>query len=242
MLGGLPRSGITLLSSILNQNPIIYVTTSSPFVEILWRTFNVWEEDTDVGTHNIQESRTPFLRKLPYAYYSELTDKPIIIDKRRQWQGVTNIELYEKSFGVLPKIICPVRSCEDIVASYVNIYKKNNIEFDYDKELTGNRFEICYNQLKDAFNSGYRDCFLLVEYNDLVEKTEAVLEQIYKFIDIPLYEHNLDYVFTTEPEANHGINGLHDIRHVIEKSTTNSCRVLGDEQFSKFQDWNFWRK
>jgi len=35
MLAGLPRSGTTLLGAILNQNPKVYVTTTSPFVEIL---------------------------------------------------------------------------------------------------------------------------------------------------------------------------------------------------------------
>jgi sulfotransferase len=36
-LAGLPRTGNTLLSSILNQNPTIYSSPLSPVSEMLWR-------------------------------------------------------------------------------------------------------------------------------------------------------------------------------------------------------------
>ena len=34
-MGGLPRTGITLLSALLNQNPDIYVGTTSPILGFL---------------------------------------------------------------------------------------------------------------------------------------------------------------------------------------------------------------
>jgi len=242
LLGGLPRSGTTLLSALLNQNPDIYVTTTSPFVEILWRNHLVWKEENTVGTHNIQEAKIPFLRKLTDAYYSELTDKPIIIDKRRHWQSITNIEVYKKVFGNLPKIICPVRSVDEIIASYIKMYKKNKLEFEYDTEMYDGKFELPYRQLKDCFESGYKDCFLLVEYDDLVDDTANTLGRIYKFMELPEYGHNLNYVYSSEPEANYGINGLHDIRNTIGKSSNDSRKILTKEQFNKFHTWNFWRQ
>jgi len=242
LLGGLPRSGTTLLSALLNQNPDIYVTTTSPFVEILWRNHSVWKDENTVGTHNIQEAKIPFLRKLTDAYYSELTDKPIIIDKRRHWQSITNIEVYKKVFGNLPKIICPVRSVDEIIASYIKMYKKNKLEFEYDTEMYDGKFELPYRQLKDCFESGYKDCFLLVEYDDLVDDTANTLGRIYKFMELPEYGHNLNYVYSSEPEANYGINGLHDIRNTIGKSSNDSRKILTKEQFNKFHTWNFWRQ
>ena len=240
LLSGLPRSGTTLLSALLNQNPDIYVTTTSPFIEILWRNHLIWEEENTVGTQNIQEAKIPFLRKLTDAYYSELTDKPIIIDKRRHWQSVTNIELYEKVYGELPKIICPVRSVDEIIASYIKIYKKNKLEFGYEEDWEG-KFELAYRQLKDCFESGYKDYLLLIEYDDLIDDTANTLGRIYKFMELPEYGHNLNYVFSSEPEANYGINGLHDISHTIGKTGTESRKILTKEQFNKYHTWNFWR-
>ena len=43
-LCGLPRSGSTWLGAILHQNPECYVTVQSPFVELLWRNYSLWED------------------------------------------------------------------------------------------------------------------------------------------------------------------------------------------------------
>tara|TARA_R100001086_G_scaffold248490_1_gene185600 strand:- start:550 stop:1326 length:777 start_codon:yes stop_codon:yes gene_type:complete len=253
LLSGLPRSGITLLSALLNQNPDVYVTTTSPFVEILWRNYSVWKDDTSTETPNIKAAKNPFLRKLTESYYSELTSKPIIIDKRRSWQSVENIEVYQDVFGKLPKIICPVRSVDEIVASYYRVYKSNGFEFDYEKEILGSKigtinntmiveFEHSHEQLKNSFNSKYRDCFLFVEYEDLVSDTANTLSRIYKFMELPEYGHNLNYVFSSELESDYGVNGLHDIRHTISNSSIDSGEVLTKEQFDNFQQWDFWRQ
>ena len=43
-LAGLPRSGSTVLASILNQNPEVYVTPTSPMLDLLVKNQdNFWE-------------------------------------------------------------------------------------------------------------------------------------------------------------------------------------------------------
>ena len=129
VFAGLPRSGITLLASMLNKDKDIYVTTSSPFVELLWRNYSIWSEDSyasELDTDNMRKLKIPFLQGLTELYYSQLTSKPVIIDKQRRWQDIINIEMYRDIFGVLPKIICPIRRVVDIVASWKFLYKKIN--------------------------------------------------------------------------------------------------------------------
>ena len=118
LLAGLPRSGSTLLGTLLNQNPNIYVPHTSSFVE-------------DFMGNKMQQIKIPFLKKLFQSYFSELTDKPIVIDKRRSWQTIENIKMYKEIFGKKPKIICTVRNLEEIIASYKSfIFKiiKNGIQ------------------------------------------------------------------------------------------------------------------
>ena len=83
-LAGLPRSGSTWLSAILNQNPNIFVTPISPWVELLWRHYSMWDEyphEELFSNDRIKKSRSSYLEKITKVFYEELTDKPIVIDR-----------------------------------------------------------------------------------------------------------------------------------------------------------------
>ena len=239
---GLPRSGITLLASMLCKDKNIYVTTTSPFVEILWRNYSVWDDPDysgDFGTENMQKAKLPFLRALAESYYAQLTDKPIVIDKRRQWQSVNNMEMYREIYGVLPKIICPVRSVTEIITSYKVLYEANGKEWNYE-DLKSNVFEESYYALVEGYKK-YPECFLLVEYDDLVDNPHATLERVYEFIDAKMPKQNFNLVETSEAEGNHGLTGLHTLRSRLSKDTAIPQEVLTKEEFEKFSSWNFWR-
>ena len=62
VFAGLPRSGITLLASMINKDKDIYVTTTSPFVELLWRNYSLWSGDDYAGeldTDNMRKLKIP---------------------------------------------------------------------------------------------------------------------------------------------------------------------------------------
>ena len=243
LLGGLPRSGITVLSSLLNQNPNLYVTTTSPFIEILWRNYSIWDDSNyegELGTDKMQNLKIPFLENITKSFYSELTKVENVIDKRRQWQGITNIEMYKEIYGELPKIICPVRSIDEIIVSYMKIFESNGIEWDYDKLMKSNRFETSYNQLKETFESEYAECLHLVEYNDLVDNSQETLDGIYNFLGLPSYNHSFN-TKATEKESDHGLVGLHTLRPLLGRNTTKSKSYLTDVQIDKYKKQIFWR-
>ncbi len=241
VFAGLPRSGITLLASMLNKDKDIYVTTSSPFVELLWRNYSIWSEKTYAGeldTDNIRQAKIPFLRGLTELYYSQLTSKPVVIDKRRSWQNITNIEMYRDVFGVLPKIICPVRRVVDIITSWKVLYEKNNKQWDYE-DLKSNIFETGYYDLKEGY-AKYPECFLLVDYDNLVDDPCEVMNQVYNFIGKEQPEQNFEVIESTESEGNHGLTGLHTLRKELVRSGDNAEDILTEDEFIKFSDWDFW--
>ena len=244
LLGGLPRSGITVLSAVLNQNPSLYVTTTSPFIELLWRNYSMWGDsayDSELGTDKMQNIKIPFLNKVTDSFYSELTKANNIIDKRRQWQGITNIEMYKEVYGGLPKIICPVRDIAEIIVSYMKIFESNGIEWDYDSLMKGgNRFETSYDQLKETFESEYAECLYLVEYNDLVDNPQKTLDGIYKFLGLDSFKHSLN-IKAAENEADHKLTGLHILRSVLGKEVTKSSDYLTDTQINTYNQQIFWR-
>tara|TARA_Y100000310_G_C20421019_1_gene686692 strand:- start:59 stop:649 length:591 start_codon:yes stop_codon:yes gene_type:complete len=192
----------------------------------------------------LKEVKIPYLQKLTESYFDQLTDKPVVIDHRRGWQGIANIEMYSEVFGELPKIICLVRNVEEIIASYKEIFRKNKKGWEYNRDMSGNVFELNYNQLKETYNSKYRDCLLFVEYNNLVDDTEFELERIYDFIGEDIYRHNTNSVKELRAyksvDSAYGLAGLHKIKRGVVRSKTNAQKILTTDEFSKFKEFTFW--
>lgn len=247
ILAGLPRSGTTVLGALLNQNPKIYTTTSSTFVEFLWRNYSMWDstnynEIDGLDTDKMQNLKTPFLKNIGNIFFNELTDKKIVIDKRRSWHYVNNIKMYKDIYGVEPKIICTVRDVAEIVASYMRIFKNNDERFIHGESLKrGQIFEVPFNNLKETFLSEYAHCLHLVEYEDLVNKPQETLNKIYKFLDMPSFEHTFTNIKTIEEEGDHAWKNLHKIRPTLSKKERNINEYLTDYEVNQYNKRIFWK-
>lgn len=246
-LSGLPRSGSTWLGAILNQNPDCYVTGQSPFVELLWRNYSLWKDSNwkqDFIADNLECNMVSYLRGITELYYRQLTDCGVVIDNRRHWQSITNIMMHEDIFGSLPKIICPVRRIEDIVASFLKLYRNNNKEFNLDVHLNGNVFLGIHSMLEATYNSHYRDCLHLVDYENLVSNTDYELERIYSFIDMPNYKHDYECIKQNNSlrkvDSEYGLVGMHEIKSGVQKSNTVAEIELNKEQLIQYRELNFW--
>lgn len=245
-LSGLPRSGSTWLGAILSQNPRFYVTNpQSPFVELLWRNYSLWDEPNwKADFLELQDIKIPYLRKVANAYFKEFTDSPVILDVRRHWNSIKNIEMYADVFGELPKIICPVRNVEEIVASFINLFKRNGRSWGKDS-ISGNLFDTPYKLLLESYNSKYRDCLLFVGYEDLIKDTYSLLDRIYEFIGEPLYNHDLNSIRAHEPcirsDKEYNLSGLHLVSSGVVESVTDARDCLSDKQFELLKELNFWK-
>lgn len=186
-----------------------------------------------------------YLKGITELYYRQLTDCNFVIDNRRQWQSIGNIRMYADIFGELPKIICPVRNVEEIVASFSNLFKENNREFCPESNLEGNVFSDSYYQLKSTFDSMYRDCLHIIDYDDLVADTDFEVEKIYKFLNIPSYKCNYETIkgnpLSKDVDTEYNLVGMHDIKSGVRKSETNPEEVLSEDQLKQFKELTFWK-
>ena len=245
---GLPRSGSTWLGAILNQNPDCYVTVQSPFVELLWRNYSLWEDPNwkqDFIGDDVESKKIAYLKGITELYYRQLTDCNLVIDNRRQWQSTGNIRMYVDIFGELPKIICPVRNVEEIVASFSNLFKENSREFRPESNLEGNVFSDTYYQLKDTYGSMYRDCLHIVDYDDLVGNTDLEVEKIYEFLNVQPYKSDYESIqgnpLFVDIDWSYDLIGMHNIKSGVHKSGTNPEEVLSKEQLNNFKELTFWK-
>ncbi len=215
-LSGLPRTGSTLLTSILSQNPDIHTEGNSALCQLMWDT-QVSCEQTEQML-NKPDFKDKLMSKLPDMFYEDATG--FIVDKCRSWTLPANLDLIHKYITKTPKIIVMTRPVIEIVKSLVFIRQMNGWDNPEEGLLDEGTEPIMrsldgVNYAKEI-NTGQ---FLFVEYQDLLDKTDNTLNTIYEFCGWNKFKHNLKDIKNLTPEKDEAINllGLHDIRPSISK-------------------------
>ena len=126
-ISGLPRSGSTLLSSILNQNPRFYSGPSSPVVPVMLSLENNFSNnELFVGYPKPEQAQKIISSVLPQFYSDRF--EPVIFDKNRSW--TIRMEYITGYFDIEPKVICPVRDTAEILTSFISMIRRNPFEID----------------------------------------------------------------------------------------------------------------
>ena len=116
---GLPRSGITLLGSILNQNPKINATANSVLPEIMFRMHGIKSQDIAYNNFPDEASLDNVLKGLFDSYYQDWDGDYII--ERGAWITPFNFLLLEQYFQHDIKIVVLVRDVLDVIKSYLHL-------------------------------------------------------------------------------------------------------------------------
>lgn len=218
LLSGLPRTGSTLLTSLLMQNPSIYGEGASALCQLMWDMKCSCERTTSLLANKKTHTQHEIISSLPYLYYKHV-DQPIIVEKGRSWVHPTNLDMWNTYVNKNQKVIVMVRPAEDIVKSLVSLRKKNNWRGDlYSDLLRPNSEPICIAAEAIAYSRFIpSDKFLYVDYRDLVAEPLEVLDLIYDFLDLQPYNHNINNIqqFNHEDDSVHGLLGMHDVRPQI---------------------------
>ena len=228
-LVALPRSGNTLFASIINQNPNIVCTANSITLEIMKDLFLLKETDVFLNYPD-HRSLDNVLDSVYDNYYKDWPQEYII--DRGPVLAKGNFELIKKHFKRPFKCIVLLRDLMDVLASFMKWYTENpdafpnrfNLKNDDEKLSSfmskegGIAKEL--EAIKNAYN--YPEICHFVKYDDLVAKPQEEIQKIYKFLEIPFFEHQ----FKDLKQIN--INGMgyddrivgqdmHTIRSVIRK-------------------------
>jgi sulfotransferase len=223
-----PRSGNTLLSSILNQNPEIACTGNSITLEIMKDLFLLKQKDVFKNFPD-HKSLDNVLSSVYGNYYKDWPQR-IIID-RGPVMTKGNLMLMQKYFKHSYKCIVLLRDVIDVLASYIKWYTENPDAFpnkfgsnDEEKltRLMSDEGSIA-KELKAIQNSyNYKHLCCYIKYDNLVTNPELEIKKIYELIDEPYYPHK----FENLQQLN--INGIgyddtelgkdmHTIRSTIQK-------------------------
>jgi len=219
-LSGLPRTGSTLLSAILSQNPEIHAEGNSAVCQIMWDVQQSCRNGASqqLEANNRQSTQDDLLRAIPAIYYKD-TKAIHIVDKCRSWTLPANMDMLKRYVRDDPKVIVLTRPIDEIVRSFVELRKANNWQGDLESDLLIPDSEPIMRSLNGVKwaqenNSGE---FLFIEYSDLVADTAEVVASIYEFSGIEPFNHNFSYIENKYPENDlvYGLKGMHEIRSVV---------------------------
>ena len=264
-MAGLPRSGSSVLSAILNQNPKFYSGPSSPVLSTMFSVENHLLNDELYRGYPKPEQAKQIISSIPFQFYGD-REEEVIIDKNRAWTArVPYIEGYIRQQA---KIICPVRDIDEILTSMIMMIRRNpyqegqgRINF-IDEQLVklniplndDNRCQYIagaqgilgqsLNAIVEGFNQGFGDRIHFVEYRDLVNKPEETLQNLYDFLGEEYYEHTFDDLQNQSREEDlrtYGLADMHEVHKELKSTAPNPKDILSLETLDKCKGMDIWR-
>jgi len=236
-LSSLPRSGSTLLTSLLNQRPDVYASPTSNLCETVGAAVMSWEQNsTTQAQGGTQEDLMRIVKGIMSNRYD--TDK-MVFDKGRAWPAPQIINTMSMIQDV--KIVATVRPIAECLASFAKIMKVPKEDMKIFCE--GNMLPQLLFQAYEALKAGYEafpDKFLLIEYDDLVADPQRELNRVADFVGLDVFKHNDTVADSDEDDKVWGIKDLHKVRPKIAKQKYNAKRLLGASLWNHYQGGEFW--
>ena len=259
-MAGLPRSGSTLLKSILNQNPELYAEPVSPVMELMYWNDHYFTDSEQYLGYPKPKSAYKVISSIIDDYYFDV-EKPYIIDHCRAWSN--NIERIKTYITPNPKIICPVRNVTEILTSFITMIRRNSDQVSFvdqhliEKGLPINDDNRChYLMSKDgiveqalwaqsqAFIRGDDKKYLhMVEYDDLIERPDETLRKIYEFLGIDYYQHTFNKIENQHREIDDQwyLKDMHHVRGNLEKQSKKPKDILSQEVLNTYNNLEYWK-
>lgn len=252
-ISGLPRSGSTLLSAILRQNPRFHAGMTSPVGPLFNACLNAMGAENEFAVFFNDDQKRAILKGVFDNYYDHVETNEICFDTNRMWTSrmAAVRQLYPDA-----KMICCVRNPAWVFDSVERLIRKNAFDvsrmFNNPQErstiftradalLHPNRMiGFAWSALKEAYYSADSDMMLLVDYDLLASRPGEVLPLIYQFIGEEPFDHDFENV---EYEAEDFdmlmlAKDLHTVKGKVELKPRQT--ILPPDLFKRFQDLIFW--
>ena len=253
-ISGLPRSGSTLLSAILRQNPKFHAGMSSPVSGLFQRLLAGMSAPGGFSVMISETQREDILRGIFDIYYKDIHPAKTVFDTGRMWCGKMGA-LARLHPGA--KVIVCVRELAWIMDSFERILGRNPLivsrMFKPSEAMTvhsrvnalasGNgTVGFAWNAVQEALHGDHAGRLIVVDYEALARDPKRAMEFIYRHLDMPVFEHdfgNVAFEAGEEFDAQLGVPGLHTVARKVEFSQRPT--ILPPDLFERFSGRNFWR-
>jgi sulfotransferase len=250
-ISGLPRSGSTLLSGILKQNPEFYADIASPVEALTGSAIDI-VTGAESNLTVTEDQRKNLMYGIFDGYYKHI-NKPVIFDSSRDWTKKTN---FLKALFPYTKILCPVRDIVSILNSFEVISSKNPFHTKTLTEHKDNVFARCDGMMNKnggviaepwiCLQEGFAinpEMIYFIEYENLCKEPEKTMRGVYEFLEKPYYSHDFENVEYSNENFDKACNlkDLHTVKRRVEYKPPKN--ILPPEIVKKYKEMNmeFWR-
>ena len=257
-LAGLPRTGSTVLGTLLSQHPDLHPTRTSVVRDQLngVKKFSLGESPY----YDVKDPESPcwaMMRGMLYGAYEHVTEE-VVVEKDRGWAMDT--ELIQTLTRERARVLSPVRPIPEIIASFILISRKIGKQSKIEDELRLAGRESSPFSLSriiwekyiyanwSVFKAGYEtnpECFLLMEYEDIVNNPKKTMDLITAYLDISPWSPTTTGLKNPNPENDrvYGMPGLHDVKTELKRTSPPAWEVLGEEcyDFWASKKLEFWK-
>lgn len=250
-LSGLPRTGSTVLESLLNQNPEVYVTPTSPLLHLLNKNQEEFEKCPEVIANYNFDMLTNMSRGMIEGAWQHRPES-IIIDKHRGWGK--NMPSTTIVFGKEIKMVATIRDIPSIMASWLTLIRNQPDNFIKDKVVAKGFEPTEENMMAEMWFGHVLDCvesvvmarktaanrMLEIEYDDFINDPLGQVKKIEGFLELPSHDYDVNNI-TNDDKLNNdieafGFRDLHKVRTKVEKIAKDPREVLGDSLYNRFVD------
>jgi sulfotransferase len=254
-ISGLPRSGSTLLSSILRQNPRFTTNISDPLHGYVKSILQITNQSAGMEAVVDIDRRRDLMRGLFDSFYKNTA--PVCFNTNRGWSSETS--LLKDLFPNFKMIVC-LRDIPWILDSFEQLNSKNphTIKPLYHHQDLGNVYDrtnmlmgVMPNfagyvagplvNVKHSFYCNERRQIFYVEYDHLVKSPEMVMRQIYNFLGEEWYQHDFNNVEDSYDEFDNQakISGLHRVRKKVEYQERGT--ILPADLWRQYEGQTYWK-
>jgi sulfotransferase len=254
-ISGLPRSGSTLLSALLKQNPRFSAGMTSPLGDMVSSLVAEMSGKNDFSVAITDAQRLAILRGVFQNYYGagDFQGTEVVFDTGRVWCSKMPLlaTLFPNS-----KVIACVREMPWVLDSVERLIRKQplnaNKMFHFNPNGTvysraealidvNGMVGFSFQATKDAFYGEHAPGrLLLLSYEGLTRDPKAALQAVYRFVGEPWFEHDFDHIEynASEFDARLGLPGLHTVKSKVSAPKRES--VLPPDLFKRFVADSFW--
>jgi sulfotransferase len=255
-IAGLPRSGSTLLSSILNQNPRFSASITDALISYVRSIIVNTDAGSGIKSLVPVEKQRKMIHALMDAYYYDGNE--VCFNTNRTWAAHTNLieDLYPHS-----KIILCIRDVPWILDSFEKLHQ--NTPYDL-KAIYGNQdLPTVYHRTnslidlhaggnglvghsilntKQALFSSQQKSICVIEYETLCKYPQAVMQKLYEFLDEPWFDHDFMDVSANYDEYDRALNmkDLHKVRRQV--SLIKRTPILPQDLWQRWESETFWNQ
>ena len=261
-LAGLPRSGSTLLASILAQRDDVHVTGLSDASEVI-RHAHLVMPDAENYRAGETGQRDALLRNALPAMYAHI-DAPLVIDKSRSWGTPYYRRALAEALDYPPRILSPVRPLTEIVASFVRLCRASPDNY-IDRAMISEDFHSYWRKpiddarvdwlllpnghlgsamlgLHGAYQEDSADLFHVIEYAALTTDPLPVMRGIEAFLDLEPFDYSFSQI-VGQPHNDaevYGIPNMHHVRERIERIDPAPETILSPYGMARCELEDFW--